>query len=258
MSKLVTIPDCRGTFEIGHPQCDGDERSTDADDKAPCAFRDRCRALEIYVARAAPEVTDDAIDRVLGPLSDEELISTADLIVDEEGIEGGRLPSERPREARSRKAKRRRRKSKRAPYPEELIALYQHFRRALRDVFGEWSFSEGQQIIASPGTIYEGNRLATSDYISFYCTSESGPHHAIASLRFRPGGPALDVELPVTPITLEAVLSAAKWRQLDVRDLSRGQFKSVVKGVSSDATLGLIAETLRKLVEQGRLKVTRA
>lgn len=251
----VEIPECYATFEVGHPQCEGDPKGRDDGERAPCAFRDRCRGLQIHVSRqAGGKIDDEAIERVLGGLDDESLVSTADMVVDELDIVDGRLRSERPAAPVSTATKKRRRRpSRKAPYPDRLMELYQHGRRCFRDRFADWRFADKGQIIAGPGVIYEANRLATCDYVTFYCSSEGGPHHAMASFRFRPGSSVIDVELPVEAVTLEAAIPKKKFEKLDVRPLDRGLLRSVVKAVDDEATIGLIVETLRRFADDGRM-----
>ena len=58
--KIVDMPDCFGTYEEGHPLCNGDENASNALEKKPCAVRGECREYESKQRQqegAAPKVT---------------------------------------------------------------------------------------------------------------------------------------------------------------------------------------------------------
>lgn len=51
-------PLCVSEYEIGDKQCDGDPDGETTDDKAPCGWRDRCAALQCYLAESSREMSE--------------------------------------------------------------------------------------------------------------------------------------------------------------------------------------------------------
>jgi len=271
-------PPCVGTYEPDNTICNGDPRGLRVEDRAPCAWRNRCAGLRQYcgdndqtpslvvaslsypalVALCEGQVKDHAIvdGAVRGQPAEAEIPSPHDDAAKGQPARAGAKANGHTRDRKSDKRmvppqvrNARALATKPAiPLSDSAKDLHRHFEQVLRDFFPDRRFGSGRRVLVKPGTIYPIDRSARSQYVSWYCTVSKGRDLALACLRAKPTHGLVDVQLTVTLEELRKFLGVRTFKKLGARTFSDGQFLVLCPNLDREG-LALCAETIRKLVE---------
>lgn len=267
MSDLKPPPPCVGTYEQEHVQCDGDAAADSFEERSPCAWRDRCVALQLYSLEH-----DKEPEEVVAAQDLNGLVQLCDTYVEKHGIERGRTAEERVDEEPSseevimppvskkrrvppqRKNGPKKRRARLNQIGEDMAQLHAHFVDQLRERFPDRRFANGARVLVRPGTFYPIDRTEGSAYISWYCTTERGRDAAIACVRFKPGLGTVDIELPVELDRLQGALGKRTFKRLNAKPIHDGQFRTLCMHLDLEG-VGLCVESIRRMVDDGILRL---
>lgn len=258
-------PACVGHFDAQDVICNGDPQGASVEERAPCAWRNRCAGLQILC-----EETGQASEIIVASLAYPALVALCETKIREHHLEDGlprptkqerreataasSPPVEEVRERKSNKrrvaprAKHDRYKKTGNELPDDAKALHDHFEQVLRDFFPERRFGTGKRVLIKPGTFYPIDRVAGSQYVSWYCTVAKGRDIALACVRVKPRILRADIQLTVSVEELRKFLGAKTFKKLSPCDFKDGQFKLLCKRLDREG-IALCAETIRKLAE---------
>jgi hypothetical protein len=271
------MPRCLGAFEEDDPQCDGNPVGKTEDDRAPCAYRDRCAGfVKLMEVTKRPR---DYFIRTLGTVANARSKPVAYTFANHEGfeeqvneqillygIQGGRPRYDKPLKARK------------APKAIGALApgkkspkLSKEFARAgakarskqTRDgrekskEVGQWYIKRvamrlGRKVAAfeesaRPGELFLVDRLESSNYCALYCKGKTR-RIAITSYLYKPNKGLIEVRLAVPFEDYMTACSRSEREALSPTDHTGkdGAFKVRIIGVDSH-NASMIAETLSKV-----------
>lgn len=238
-------PQCLGTHEVGHVQCDGDSSSKKKSERTPCAWRDRCGGFKAHlenISSTADEYlggqefdraeADEFGDQCRGWAKEHEVVG---------GVAKEKRSGQRPFGARgtcSVAFKEKRQKSQDAA---------DHFVEALMQQFPTRRAQPGT--LARLGQFVITDRRTRSRYLAIYCSGVGAQRVPVAVLYPKARTEGVEVRLPITAdrwmLGQDSILFAAT-------PISLGAFRCSL-GVLGRDQLGRLARTLRAMDRSGGL-----
>ncbi len=265
-------PDCVGTYEEDHTTCNGQPRGKSEEDRAPCAWLNRCVGLLLYCADRG-----EVPEFVVAHRTYEQLVRLCEQAIGEHGVVNGvvgaptteqkkpstkkRKPAPNPTPSPSATPRQRRRQrrslacriGRNSPQP-AFRELVKRFEAQLRKGLPGVRFvTNGVQVLVRPGAVYRIDRTARTGYVAWYCTTLDGPR-PLARVRFLPRTEELNVEIPITKSQLRKCLAKDAFASLNVRAWVSGYFHSRCQHLG-DAAVDLCATTVAELVLDGSLRL---
>lgn len=256
----MPVPNCVGTYEATNAICNGDPLGATNEDRAPCAWRNRCAGLQKYCKNGNQNPS-----LVVASLQYPALVALCEQQIREHEIVDGHpggpppisivLPPPPPRivEPAAKPARSKKTSTKREP-PQHVAAvvsahaLLKHFEILMRDTFTTRRFSVGDTVLVRPGTFYPIDRSEASRYISWYCVNGKGWDIALASVRLKSRMQRVDIQLPVVLSELQAFTKPHIFKKLNARDQPDGQFKILCRHLDREG-IAFVVQALHKLVE---------
>lgn len=278
------MPRCLGSFEVDDPQCDGNPVGKTEEERAPCAYRDRCSGFiklmeetqrpRDYFVRSLSVRTDDG-DVLYTFANREDFDAELNRQIARWGIVSGQVMNKKPATFKR-------------PRPPKGIAIVRpkvtkaqvrpggKARAKMLDGMREKSQEVTQWLIkrtakrlarkvaaypeaARPGDLYLVDRLQSSNYCALYCKNRGGRPTGICSMLYRPSSGQIEVRLAMAFDDYCAVISKAEAARLQPLDYSGkdGIFNIRIRGVDAEAA-SLISETLQKASKAGKLVLPEA
>ena len=274
---MPSPPPCVGQFEVGDPTCNGDPDGEHEEDRAVCAWRNRCAGLQLHCGNQG-----FSADEVVATLDYKLLVALCEKQVEThriaQGVAGGPEAEEsdgketkpadgqpeaskakvekkgKPKKKTERKQvspnkkSQRRVSSPKPPMKNGMLELRAHFETTLRDLFPERRIAAGNRVLVKPGQFYCLDRTRGSRFVSWYCTVTRGRDVALALIKFKPGLKCVHIALPVDAEEMRAFLSKDVLAVLDPQSHRDGQFRSVCKRLDHEG-VALVVESIKRLAE---------
>jgi RNA polymerase sigma factor (sigma-70 family) len=141
--------------------------------------------------------------------------------------------------------------------PEALKELYGHFTAKLAEQFSGRAIADGSKVVAKPGTLYSIDHLDTSRYIGWYVKMPKGRDKGLCLVYFKPNLNMFNFRIAASLPDVQKLVGKSTFKQLNARECKDGQFKT--ECVRMDAAgAGLVAEVLKKLVDNGTIEMPEA
>lgn len=239
---LPPTPECIGTFEQGHQQCDGDPQAADAAARLPCVWRRYCRGINNYLLH---KETEETLAELLARLTQEELALHGERWADKPGHRNRMSP-------RGPKLKRGvpRHYSYYAWIHPSLEKAIKIFRTHLVPKLpgAKIRAASSRLVLADVGTFYEQRGFRRDGYrlLRWYCSR--GQRLPVCAWRIRvvPDG-LIAVELPCKLEVLREFLGPERSRRLAVYSTANrlGRWGAQLYGLG----LGLVGEAAEAVAE---------
>lgn len=282
------MPRCLGAFEEDDPQCEGNPVGKTEDERAPCAYRDRClgfvKLMDItkrprdYFVRTVETVTGPKAKHIHYTFANrddfEGLVNEQILLWD---IQGGRARNSKPLKARVIQKKPAKLTERlRPPKPTKAFARAGAKARSKQTRDGreksreicQWYIKRvsarlGRKVAAfeeaaRPGELFLVDRLESSNYCALYCKGKT-KRIAITSVLYKPNKGLIEVRLAVPFEEYVTTCSRSERETLAPVDYTGkdGAFKVAILNVDSH-NASLVAETLAKVDKRSGFKFPEA
>lgn len=266
----MQIPRCFGEYDPEDKICRGDPNSDVKSERAPCAFRDRCVAFEMYCKKNREKppqhvkyVGEDGEEygELIKP---ESLIPALDRLVSVHEIVNGKIRRKNPKakakriltkdhqvsagKSKTKTSQKIAAKSAREALEPSRVEVGDLARWYLKRL-GEKAGIEvaPTQVEAEPGQFYIVDRTDTSNYLALYLKREGGGRLPVTNALFRPRHECLEVRL------------ACEFGSLDIPGVTLedhtgkdGAFKIRVRNLKR-AGLSLVADAVAAALKSGKL-----
>lgn len=266
--KVQELPSCFGGYESDHATCNGDEDSSEAEDRTPCPVRDHCSALLLHCEQEGRD-PDEMVSRKGLKILDE-----LEEVVTQHGIVGGTATVEDPNYeeeaseedddeeevAESQESAGELEEEDGEVTPEsspfepssDLWQLYAWFLRRTLSALGKKIAEPGQAPV--PGEVYDRDHAGASRYLGVYFKSSDGTDVPLARVRFRPRHKRIDVRIPVDSRTAIKAAGAKTAKRLLLRPCSSGRFKCESRNLDKEGA-ALMADLVGRLVKRGAIEL---
>lgn len=258
------MPPCIAGYEVGDRTCNGDPKAESEEDRAPCAFRDRCVAMIKLVELKQGKDPEFGLERLVSirrrksdrqkvavpRIDGEKLVGSLDKVIAKYGIKDGRLANKTGKSAA--KVPKSKPSAKAAPPSKEKSSelaswfsdcLQKATGRAIHPVPGD----------AETGEMYLVDRMEKSNYAACYCKGPKGRGRiAVASMIPNRRSGSLQIRIAADFHQYYRAISKDARERLDPGDFTGkdGHFKVRIMGLDKELA-ALAAETVALAIEKG-------
>lgn len=269
---MKIVPPCITDHTKGDPSCDGDPTSVTELDRAACAWRLRCIALDRHC-----KVTGGSIDEHL-KITEREVDGEAtysatplkgyksfrrfcENLVDSLGVREDNAPPARKSTAKRAEASAESGPKKRGSYSaaadrhKRMADAVDHFIKHLSGQFESWRVPTNPSAATIPGQFYVSDRMK-SGYVSVYCRTASGRDIPLACAVLKPRTETINVRVGVSGVKLLKAIGAPLNKRLksSMKSVDVGRFKAEVAGLDRDMSV-VVAKAIGKMAKCGDIEL---